>query len=333
MNVVMIIPTGIGAEIGGHAGDGNAVARLLGGACDNLILHPNVVNASDINEMPSNSLYVEGSMLDRFLRGEIELQRVMSNKVLVAVNKPVKNETINAVSAARVTLGLDAEIIELKTPLEMYAKIALNGTADGSVYGWKELIIQVKSYNFDALAITTQITYDKDIALNYLRNGGVNPWGAVEAKVSKLISNAINKPVAHAPTETDIPEMLSFTEVVDPRMAAEVVSNCYLHCVLKGLHKAPRIGKGISVNDIHCLVTPINCVGPPHKACLAAGIPIIAVRENKTVCNDPMPDEFIVVENYLEAVGVLIAMKVGTSIESVHRPIEKTRVRRSGVGC
>ena len=45
MNVVMIVPTGIGCEIGGHCGDGNAPARLLGACCENLVLHPNVVNA------------------------------------------------------------------------------------------------------------------------------------------------------------------------------------------------------------------------------------------------------------------------------------------------
>ncbi|MCF7837516.1 MAG: DUF3326 domain-containing protein [Candidatus Marinimicrobia bacterium] len=33
MTVVMIVPTGIGCEIGGHCGDGNAPAHLLGGAC------------------------------------------------------------------------------------------------------------------------------------------------------------------------------------------------------------------------------------------------------------------------------------------------------------
>ena len=31
MNVVMIIPTGIGCEIGGHCGDATPPARLLGG--------------------------------------------------------------------------------------------------------------------------------------------------------------------------------------------------------------------------------------------------------------------------------------------------------------
>ncbi|MEK0326305.1 MAG: DUF3326 domain-containing protein, partial [Nitrosopumilus sp.] len=78
MNVVMIIPTGIGCAIGGHAGDATPAAKLLAQTCEKLFLHPNVVNASDINEMPLNSLYVEGSILDRFLEGMIELQEVRS---------------------------------------------------------------------------------------------------------------------------------------------------------------------------------------------------------------------------------------------------------------
>ena len=117
MNVVMIIPTGIGCEIGGHAGDATPAARLLGSVCDKLILHPNVVNASDINEMPENALYVEGSILDRFLEGKIELQEVKQNKILVIVNRPVLAETVNAVSATRVTLGIDVRIEELDVPL------------------------------------------------------------------------------------------------------------------------------------------------------------------------------------------------------------------------
>ena len=95
----MIIPTGIGCEIGGHAGDAAPAARLIGACCDNLILHPNVVNASDINEMPENSWYVEGSQLDRFLEGDIALEKTYMNKILVVVNK-ADYQSVNAVSAA-----------------------------------------------------------------------------------------------------------------------------------------------------------------------------------------------------------------------------------------
>ena len=53
--VALVIPTGIGAELGGHAGDAGPAARLLAEVSDTLLLHPNVVNASDLNEMPPNA--------------------------------------------------------------------------------------------------------------------------------------------------------------------------------------------------------------------------------------------------------------------------------------
>jgi len=331
MNVVMIIPTGIGCEIGGHAGDANPAAKLLGACCDKLILHPNVVNASDINEMPPNALYVEGSVLDRFLEGSIELKEVSQNRILLAVNSPIKPETVNAVSAARYTIGADIRIIELENPLRMVGAFSKDGKATGDVYGWEELVEQVWKYTFDALAIATVIEISDEVCLAYFKNGGVNPWGGVEAKASKLIASKLDIPVAHAPVEGSSEETKDevFYSIANPAMAAEAISNCYLHCVLKGLHQAPRIGKGISVEDVDCLVTPIGCIGRPHYACMEAGIPIIAVKENTTVLNDPMPDEFIFVENYLEAAGVLMSMRAGVLPESVRRPLSATKIINS----
>jgi len=313
MNVVMIIPTGIGCSIGGHAGDANPVAKLLGSVCDNLILHPNVVNAADINEMPENAWYVEGGMLDRFLDGEFYLKKPKSNKILLLVNKPVRPETINAVSAARHTIGCDIEIRELELQFDMEGFYNEDGTATGSFCGIESLVEQIKSYEFDAVAMATQIKVKKEIALNYFRTGGVNPWGKIEAIVSRAITDRINKPFAHAPIETDDQEIRYLNEVVDPRIAAEFISTCYIHCVFKGLHKAPRISDetGISVDDIDCLVTPANCLGPPHLSCLNKGIPIIAVADNIPIIKAEMPKEFIIVKNYIEATGLLVAMKAG----------------------
>ena len=323
MNVVLIVPTGIGCEIGGHAGDANPVAKLIGKCCDKLITHPNVVNASDINEMPINTLYVEGSILDRFLRGEIYLKEVFYNKILLAVNKPSIPDTINAMNAAKMTIGADIEIIELDVILQMTG-FYKDGKADGKVDGWIELCDQVGQYDFDALAVQSDIKVDRETKLNYLRNGGVNPWGGIEAITSKLIADKLDKPVAHSPfTDWSKREddLWDFFEIVDSRMAAEMVSIAYLHCILKGLHRAPRINynDGLSVDDVDFLITPIDCVGEPHNACVEAGIPIIAVKENKNVLKDKMPDDFIIVDNYIEAAGLLMAYKAGVSIDSIRR--------------
>ena len=106
MNTVFIIPTGLGCEVGGYAGDGNAAAKLIAECSDIMLTHPNVVNASDINEMTENMWYVEGHTLDTFLWGWAGLYKPKSNRILVAVNKPVAKETVNAVQAARRASGV-----------------------------------------------------------------------------------------------------------------------------------------------------------------------------------------------------------------------------------
>jgi len=180
MNVVFIIPTGLGCTIGGHAGDATPAARLIAQCCDKIILHPNVVNASDINEQPHNTLYVEGSMLDKFLEGKINLNEVRSNKILVAVNKDITPDVINAVSASRSTLGIDAEIVILDKPLKMKGWVE-NGTALGEYSGVNGLIYKFSRRQFNALAIATEIEVDEKEALKYFTTGGVNPWGGIEA--------------------------------------------------------------------------------------------------------------------------------------------------------
>ena len=324
MNVVMIIPTGIGCEIGGHCGDANAAARLLARCCDTLVVHPNVVNASDINEMPENCLYVEGSILDRFLKGELLLRRVLSNRVLVVVNK-ADYQSINAVSAARATIGLDAEIAELRVPLVLIAQMK-DGIATGEVRGWKELVEQVREHEFDALGLATPITIDAKTLADYFLHGGVNPVGGVEAAASRLIANALDKPVAHGPVDY---ALKGFTEVVDPRMAVETVTENFIHCLLKGLHKAPRISheKGISVQDVDGMVSPYGCFGVPHQACLDAHVPVIVVRENKSCLSHPERSEFVYVDNYLEAAGMLMAIQAGVHPSSVRRPLKHTLVK------
>lgn len=332
MNGVVIIPTGIGAEIGGHAGDANPMIKLIAGCCDRLVTNPNAVNASDINEMPDNVLYVEGSLIDRFLSGEFQLKEVRQNKILVVCNSPVLSETVNAVNAGRTTIGIDADILILNTPLELIATIGIDGIATGDVKGVDELCAQVINHRFDALAIHTPITVDRYVVLNYFKNGGVNPWGGVEAKASRMIADKLNKPVAHAPIEnmTVDDEELYFihqNKTVDPRIASEVISNCYLHCVLKGLNKAPRLsrGHGLGVNEIDFMISPDGCIGEPHRLCVKQGIPVIVVEENKTIYKNTCSD-FIYVKNYWEAVGVIMSMKVGIDKMSVRRPIGAVKV-------
>ena len=136
-NVVLLIPTGIGAQFGGHCGDGNVIARLIGSACGQLITHPNVVNASDINEMSENTLYVEGSIITRLMMGQIGLQKVRSNRILMLMDKHedelFNNEIINAVSSARISLGIDCDVYEMDHIIKSVSAYSNSGRSIGRV--------------------------------------------------------------------------------------------------------------------------------------------------------------------------------------------------------
>ncbi len=312
--VAMVVPTGIGCRIGGHAGDATLSARLLGAVCDNLIVHPNVVNAADLNEMPANALYVEGSTLDRFLEGYIFLIPTRANRVLVVSNGPrAEASTINCMNAARTLLGMQIELMVLDTPLVMRSIIA-DGVARGTVKGIEELILQVAAARpYDAIAIHTPIKVNRRKANKYLLTGeGVNLWGGVEAIVSRKVAESLGCPVAHAPVETNA----AFNEVVAHALAAELISGSMLFSVLKGLWKAPRISRagghrdGLIATDVDALVTA-DCWGPPHIACLTNNIPIIMVENNTTNRRSAAGRFTWVARSYREAAGALVAIREG----------------------
>ena len=169
----------------------------------------------------------------------------------------------------------------------------------------------------------------------------VNPWGGVEAMLTHAISLLFNVPSAHSPM-LETKEILDLDlGVIDPRKAAEIVSVTFLHSILKGLHKSPRIITGqselaspgiMTASDIDCLVIPDGCVGLPTLAALEQGIPVIAVKENKNRMKNKLEDlpfelgKLFVVDNYLEAVGVMSALKAGVSVDAVRRPLALTNV-------
>ena len=127
--------------------------------------------------------------------------------------------------------------------------------------------------------------------------------------------------------------------VVDPRMAAEVVSDTFLQSVLRGLQRSPRITSeqmpvvnSVGVEDISCLVIPYGCLGLPTIAALYQGIPVIAVRENLNIMRNDLralawrDEQLITVENYWEAAGVIASLKIGLDPYAARRPIEEVNV-------
>lgn len=348
-NAVFLVPTGIGAEIGGHSGDSGPVARLLAAACDTLVTHPNVGNAADINELPANALYVEGSVIADLLMGNVALRPVRSNRLILLMERHADpwfmDATVNMASAARAAAGFDVrEVVVLEKNFSMRSVYAESGRAAGVVEGLESVFdaLDRRRGTFDAVAIASLIKVPPHYHTDYFADTAdtmVNPWGGVEAMLTHTLSRHYRVPTAHAPMMTSREVQTLDFGPVDPRKAAEPVSCTYLFSVLKGLHRSPAIeaphpgAEGrIGAEQVHCLVIPDGCVGLPTLAALAQGIPIIAVRGNRNcMTNDlaalPGAHEGVCfVDSYLEAVGVMTAIRSGVSLESVRRPLAPTRL-------
>ncbi len=351
-DAIFLVPTGIDAKIGGHAGDATPVARVLAEVCDRLITHPNVVNASDINEIPENAFYVEGSGITNLLMGTTALQPVHKNRVLVIIDdheiEMFANDTINAVSAARATYGFDCvKVVKLNPPLKMVADFVKSGRAAGKISGFERIraVIEENKGTFDAVAIASVIDVDDQYHEDYFHRDGsmINPWGGVEAMLTHAVSILFEIPAAHSPM-LESQKVADFDlGLVEPRLAAEAVSLTFVQCMLKGLHRSPRIITDpdvmsdvglLNAADISCLVIPDKCLGLPTLAALEQGIPVIAVRENSNLMNNNLdtlpwaPGQFYQVDNYWEAAGVMSALKSGILPASMRRPLNATKVEK-----
>jgi hypothetical protein len=352
----MLIPTGVDCAIGGHAGDATPAARLLASVCDHLVLHPNVVNASDVNEQTENCLYTEGSLICRLLMGTVGLRKVRQNRVLLVTENRkdasnVVDQTINCAEGARATLGMDiSEVVVLDKELFMQTGVSDSGRVTGRVERLGHLLdlLADKRDSYDAVALATRITPHIDtveLHRSYFGKGGPNPWGGVEAILTHLVSTVLDVPSAHAPTMSSEALRTESWGVVEPRKAAEVISTTYLFCVLKGLNRAPQVLANptgtydpsvISAEDISCLVIPDGCVGLPTLAAVEQGIPVIAVRANTNLMRNDLRNlpfragQLQYAANYYEAAGIMAAMKAGVAPAALARPMQPLRIERTG---
>ncbi len=355
-NAVLLVPTGIGAAIGGHAGDATPVARLLASVCDTLVTHPNVVNASDINEMPANALYVEGSVLCRLLMGTAGLQPVRANRVLAVVdahpNPLFTDLAVNAVNAAHASYGLHCpRVVALDPPLVMRSEYTGSTRAAGRIEHVERLfaLLDDRRGEYDAVALSSVISVPFEYHADYFTSDGgmVNPWGGVEAMLTHAVSSRYDVPSAHSPM-LESQEVLDLdVGVVDPRMAAEAISMTFFQSVLKGLQRSPRIitdPEGLrepgvlTARDVSCLVLPQGCLGLPTLAALEQGITVIEVEENANLMRNDLSalpwrlGQFHRVANYWEAAGVMAALKAGVSPTSVRRPLAPVPVEKAEKG-
>lgn len=335
----LLIPTGIGLEVGGHAGDAGPAARAIGAACDRIMLHPNVVNASDLNGMPANSLYCEGYAFESVLMGAVGIIPKRKNRVLVLLenhsDKTILGWSINAVNGARAAWGLDAQIELIGSPPKVKARINGQGRATGSVEDLEPLLRQIEARldQFDSFAISTTMDVGNEIEVNekYFSEGGVNPWGGAEAILTHTLTAKFGKQFAHAPMVQSQKVFNLNLGIVDPRQAAEAVSFAYLNCILRGLAVAPAISRdknGITAANISALIVPRGTLGLPYLAAIGQGMPTIHV-ENEAANPVRLTDHFPVrpgldffADSYIEAAGILCCLRAGIDPRTIDRPIQ-----------
>ncbi|XP_041013555.1 uncharacterized lipoprotein syc1174_c-like isoform X2 [Juglans microcarpa x Juglans regia] len=339
---VMIVPTGIGAAIGGFAGDALPVARALSSVVDCLITHPNVLNAAMLYWPMPNVLYVEGHALDRFAEGLWALQPVHQNRVGLVLDAGIEEELrirhLQVADAVRASLGLPVvEYIVTDTPLEVEKWVdPKNGQSTGRIKHPDSLLRAVQTLvsrsGVNAVAVVGRFPDDDDDAEgtdDYRQGMGIDLLAGVEAVISHFVVQEFQIPCAHAPACSPFPLSLSLS----PKSAAEELGHTFLPCVLAGLSNAPQylVKNNDSLEKGCILASDVDSVILPNDACGGDGALafarikrnkplIITVEENETVLNDT-PDklgvEAVQVSNYWEAIGVITAHKAGIDPHSL----------------
>lgn len=334
--VVSIVPTGIGAEIGGYAGDALPVARAIAGACDRLITHPNVLNGAQLYWPLPNAFYVEGYGLDKFASSSWGLRPVIQNRVGLILDRAIEEELrsrhLQAADATRATLGLDlTECVITDAPLEVELRSAPSGASWGTIGNLDSLLraaeISISRAGAQAIAIVARFPdrIDPDMLQNYRSGAGVDPLAGAEAVISHAIVRTFNLPAAHAPALLPLP----LDPNVSPRAAAEELGYTFLPSVLVGLSRAPQFiastsaprAEDIWAEQVDAVVVPADaCGGSAILSLSECKAKIIAVEDNRTragVPPEPLGIKAIRVNSYLEAIGVLVADRAGIRADAL----------------
>lgn len=333
--VILIIPTGIGAAIGGYAGDALPVARIISQVCDRLITHPNVMNGASLYWNIPNAFYVEGYGLDKFAAGEWGLRPVRSNRVGLLLDQGIEPELmlrhLQVADAARATLGLNiTNHVITDAPLNVELRTSPSGTSWGTIgnpdsllRAAEKLIVQEKA---QAIAVVTRFPDDMDETAmqNYRQGQGVDPLAGAEAVISHLLVRTFKIPCAHAPALSPAPTANNLS----PRAAAEELGYTFLPCVLVGLSNAPQfiintesyqpLSTDLWADQVDALIIPdTSCGGSALLSLSQNQCQIITVTENKTLLQVSAPMlkiPSLQVNSYLEAVGLLVAHKAGIKL-------------------
>lgn len=305
--IALIVPTGIGASIGGYAGDASQVAQMF--AKDfNVIVNPNVVNAACFSGITENMLYTEGWAFTQFMKGKLNLKPSNNNKIGVIFDKGISqgilNVHINTINAVKTVYGVnvvDYEITEEPCQVEFYN--TESGISSGSIANNKTLIKAGKKLlekGAEVLAVVCK--FDEPPEDNYKNGNDVDIVGGIEAIISHYLTKELKVPVVHAPAFENI---TISQEIVDKKAAAEYITPTFLPCLLIALKNAPlfsaknRALYSICRKNLQAIIMPYNSLGSSIVLdALKAKIPVYAVKENYSVLN--ITKEKIKKENIIE---------------------------------
>jgi Protein of unknown function (DUF3326) len=337
--VALIVPTGIGAAMGGYAGDALPIAKAIAASCDRLITHPNVMNGAQLYWSLPNALYVEGYALDKFAAGTWGLQPVRRNRIGIVFDRSISAELrvrhLQAADAARATLGLEiTDYVVTDLPLGVELRTASSGASWGTIQQPDSLLRAVdKLINVagaEAIAVIARFPDDPGATIlhDYRHGTGVDPLAGAEAVISHLIVRTFKVPCAHAPALSPLP----IDPEISPRSAAEELGYTFLPCVLVGLSRAPQFvaDGGIWSDEVDAVIIPASACGGSGLISFArsAHTKIITVAENQTRMLVPpktLGIKSIAVRSYLEAIGVITVDRAGMSLDSFYPQIDRLK--------
>lgn len=291
--IAMVVPTGIGASVGGFAGDASQTARMFAKEF-NVIVNPNIVNAACFSGIAPNMLYTEGWTLSQFFKGKLNLIPSENNKIGVIFDKGISqgiiNVHINTINAVKTIYGvnvIDYQITEEPCNVEFYN--TLSGISSGSVINHKTLFDAGKKLlDKGANVIAVVCKFEEPPEDDYQNGEGVDIVGGVEAVISHYLTRELKVPVVHSPAFENI---VITQELVDAKASSEYITPTFLPCILLGLQNAPlfsceKVEHYISIDDVKALVMPYNSLGSSIVLdAIEKGIKVFAVRENSSVLN------------------------------------------------
>ena len=315
--IAFVVPTGIGASIGGFAGDASCYAKEFARHF-NVIVNPNVVNAACFSGITENMLYMEGWSLSQFFKGNINIVPSHNNKIGIifdkGISQKVLNVHINTMNAVKTVYGINIigyEITDEPCGIDFYNM--KSGISSGSVLNPETMLKAGKKLiDKGAQVLAVVCKFEEPPEDNYKNGKDVDIIGGVEAVISHYLTRELMVPTVHSPAFENIEIS---TNIVDSRASAEYITPTFLPCILIGLNNAPLISTKkrehyIHIDNLKALIMPYNALGSSIVLdALGKNIEVYAIKENTSILdinrNYINKNDIIETDTYKDCINIL----------------------------